>query len=105
MGKNPRGKLLYVSGLGQYIEYLTAGAILKSLVTSICLESLRGSTSRPFRAAGVEQQRLIVFHQKIVKPQIVPLSKDRDAVDTQRDFRCDGHASLLNRTFLTAFLF
>jgi hypothetical protein len=41
----------------------------------------------------------------MVELKIAPLSKDRDAIDIRRDFRGDRHASLLNRIFLTAFLF
>src|SRR5580700_307626 len=46
---------------------------------------------------GVEQQRFIVFHQKMVELQIARLRKDRDAIDIRRDFRGDRHTSLLNR--------
>src|SRR5579872_1266347 len=46
---------------------------------------------------SVEQQRFIVFHQKMVELQVARLRKDRDAIDVRRDFRGDCHASLLNR--------
>src|SRR5579872_6069641 len=46
---------------------------------------------------SVEQQRFIVFHQKMVELQIARLRKDRDAIDVRGDFRGDCHASLLNR--------
>src|SRR5579863_139228 len=46
---------------------------------------------------SVEQQRFIVFHQKMVELQVARLRKDRDAIDVRRDFRGGCHASLLNR--------
>src|SRR5580698_717647 len=54
---------------------------------------------------GVEQQRLIVFHQKMIELKIALWSKDRDAIEIRRDFRDDCHAGLLVRTFLAAPLF
>src|SRR5579863_3999601 len=46
---------------------------------------------------SVEQQRFIVFHQKMVELQVARLRKDPDAIDVRRDFRGDCHASVLNR--------
>jgi hypothetical protein len=54
---------------------------------------------------GVEQQRFIVFHQKMVELEIPPLSEDRNAIDIRRDFRGDRPASLLNWIFLPPFDF